>query len=68
MTTRRVIDSMTLDHGKRGSGIKRIPVPAHGGGVRWVECGWCRQSVTGERAPSGCALCSDHAAIWRETL
>ncbi len=62
-----MLDSITIDHGKR-SGIKRVAVPAHGGGIRWVECGWCKQSVTGVRAPSGCALCEEHHSIWRETL
>ena len=62
-----MLDSMTIDHGA-GVGITRVAVPAHGGGVRWVECGFCRQIATGEAAPNGCALCADHARIWAETL
>ena len=62
-----MLDSMTIDHGT-GKGITRVAIPAHGGGVRWVECGWCRQEATGERAPRGCALCDKHHRIWQETL
>ena len=62
-----MLDSMTIDHGS-GKGITRVAVPAHGGGVRWVECGWCRQEATGKRAPRGCALCDKHHRIWQETL
>ena len=62
-----MLDSMTIDHGTR-SGIKRVPIPAHGGGVRWVECGWCRQEATGKRAPKGCVLCAEHNLIRMETL
>ena len=62
-----MLDSMTIDHGKRG-GITRVAVPAHDGGVRWVECGWCRQEATGDRAPRGSALCDMHNRIRMETL
>jgi len=62
-----MLDSMTIDHGT-GKGITRVAIPAHGGGVRWVECGWCRQEATGKLAPRGCALCDKHHRIWQETL
>lgn len=62
-----MLDSMTIDHGA-GKGITRVAIPAHGGGVRWVECGWCKQSATGKVAPKGCALCADHNKIRMETL
>jgi len=33
-----------------------------------AACGWCKQEITGKRAPSGCALCDKHHRIWQETL
>ena len=34
----------------------------------WVECGWCREEATGERARKGCKLCAMHNKIRKETL
>ena len=62
-----MLDSMTIDHGI-GKGITRVAIPAHGGGTRWVECGWCRQVATGQVARKGCALCAEHNSIRKETL
>ena len=62
-----MLDSMTIDHGA-GKGITRVPMPVPGGGIRWIECGWCRQEATGKVAPKGCVLCSAHNLIRMETL
>ena len=62
-----MLDSMTIDHGM-GKGITRVPIPDPRVGTRWVECGWCRQEATGEIARKGCALCSKHNRIRKETL
>ena len=62
-----MLDSLTIDHGT-GKGITRVPVADKNVGTRWVECGWCRQEATGERARRGSALCADHNRIRRETL
>ena len=62
-----MLDSMTIDH-KVGQGITRVPVADKNVGTRWVECGWCRQEATGERAPRRPALCGTHLRIFRETF
>jgi hypothetical protein len=62
-----MFDSMTIDHGA-GKRITRVAIPDTRRGVRWVECGWCRQEATGKVAPKGCVLCADHNLIRMETL
>ena len=62
-----MLDSMTIDHGT-GKGITRVPVADTRVGTRWEECGWCRQEHDGTVPRKGCALCSTHNSIRKETL
>jgi len=35
MTTRKVLDSMTIDHGRKSGGLVYIPIRRRSGGTYW---------------------------------